>query len=179
MHLLQAAQAAAPTACQQHMRGDDRYRKDDADQALGQDIEREQGAKGPAKPARRFRLRLGAEVAEQRGGEQEADQQVRNVDAREDKDAEARKRYEARVEARAKVEGAAGERFRHQRKRSHSPGQREPRGGGHPKERTEELHRQGHQPIEERGLFEVADAVGVERHPVVPQQHLARNLGVH
>ena len=36
----------------------------------------------------------------------------------------------------------------------------------------------GHRPVEERGFFEVADAVGVERDPVVAEEHLAGDLGV-
>ena len=33
-------------------------------------------------------------------------------------------------------------------------------------------------PVEERRFFEVADAVGVERDPVVAEEHLAGDLGV-
>ena len=36
-----------------------------------------------------------------------------------------------------------------------------------------------HAPIHERSFFEVADAVGVERDPVMPDRHLARHLRVH
>ena len=43
---------------------------------------------------------------------------------------------------------------------------------------AEELEAGGHGPVEERGLFEVADAVGVEGDPVVAEEHLAGDLGV-
>ena len=43
---------------------------------------------------------------------------------------------------------------------------------------AEEFEAGGDGPVEERGLFEVADAVGVEGDPVVAEEHLAGDLGV-
>ena len=43
---------------------------------------------------------------------------------------------------------------------------------------AEELEAGGHGPVEERGFFEVADAVGVEGDPVVAEEHLAGDFGV-
>ena len=43
---------------------------------------------------------------------------------------------------------------------------------------AEEFEAGGDAPVEERGLFEVADAVGVESDPVVAEEHLAGDLGV-
>ena len=54
-------------------------------------------------------------------------------------------------------------------------GEGEARGGGVD---AEEFEAGGHGPVEERGLFEVADAVGVEGDPVVAEEHLAGDLGV-
>ena len=43
---------------------------------------------------------------------------------------------------------------------------------------AEEFEAGGHGPVEERGFFEVADAVGVEGDPVVAEEHLAGDFGV-
>ncbi len=43
---------------------------------------------------------------------------------------------------------------------------------------SEELDACCHAPVEERGLLEVADTVGVERGPVVAEEHLAGDFGV-
>ena len=43
---------------------------------------------------------------------------------------------------------------------------------------AEELEAGGHRPVQQRRLLQIADAVGVERDPVVAQEHLARDLGV-
>jgi hypothetical protein len=43
---------------------------------------------------------------------------------------------------------------------------------------AEEFEAGGYGPVEERGFFEVADAVGVEGDPVVAEEHLAGDLGV-
>jgi hypothetical protein len=43
---------------------------------------------------------------------------------------------------------------------------------------AEEFEAGGDAPVEEWGLFEVADAVGVEGDPVVAEEHLAGDLGV-
>ncbi len=44
--------------------------------------------------------------------------------------------------------------------------------GGH-------AHTAGHAPVEQRRFLQVANAVGIERHVIVAQQHLARDLHVH
>jgi hypothetical protein len=43
---------------------------------------------------------------------------------------------------------------------------------------AEEAEACGHGPVEERGFFEIADAVGVEGDPVVAEEHLAGDFGV-
>ena len=45
-------------------------------------------------------------------------------------------------------------------------------------EELRDAHAGGHRPVEERRLFEVADAVGVERDVVVAEEHLAGDFGV-
>ena len=50
------------------------------------------------------------------------------------------------------------------------------RGGG--AEELGEMHGDGHGPVEEWRLFEIADAVGVERDVVVAEEHLASDFGV-
>src|SRR3981189_1801654 len=49
------------------------------------------------------------------------------------------------------------------------------RGGGVD---AEEFEAGGDAPVKERGLFEVADAVGVEGDPVVTEEHLAGDFSV-
>jgi len=41
-----------------------------------------------------------------------------------------------------------------------------------------ELHAGGHRPVEKRGFFQVADAVGVEGDVVVAEEHLAGDFDV-
>ena len=72
-------------------------------------------------------------------------------------------------------EGAAGEGFEDECESEDGEGEREARGGG---VEAEELEAGGHGPVEERGFFEVADAVGVEGDPVVAEEHLAGDFGV-
>ena len=119
---------------------------------------------------------LGEEVGEEGEGEPEADQDVRDVDAGEDEDAEAGENDKASVEAGpGGGEGVAGEGFEQQGEREDCEGERDARGcGGGAKE----LHAGGHRPVVERGFFEVADAVGVERDVVVAEEHLAGDFGV-
>ena len=88
----------AQAACQQQVEACDGEREDDTDQPFGEYVERAGGGEAPAERARGRRLSLLSLLsflsfrepeAEERGGEQQADQDVGDVDAREDEDAEA------------------------------------------------------------------------------------------
>ncbi len=70
---------------------------------------------------------------------------------------------------------AAGEGFEQQGEGEDGEGEGDAGGEGVD---AEELEAGGHGPVEERGFFEVADAVGVEGDPVVAEEHLAGDLGV-
>ena len=102
-------------AGKREVQGDDGDGEDDADEPFGKDVEGAGGGEGAGEPAVRLGLRFRKRVEEERGGEQEADQHVRNIDTRKDKDAEAGERNKACVQAGAGVEGTAGEAFRDQR----------------------------------------------------------------
>ena len=117
-------------------------------------------------------------------GGPEADGRVGDGDAGEDEDAEAGQGDEGGVEAGAgAAEGAAGEGFDEEGEREDGEGEGQARGHGEsvwsscPKE-LGGFHAGGHRPVEERRLFEVADAVGVEGDVVVAEQHLAGDFGV-
>ena len=108
---------------------------------------------------------------------QDADEQVGNVDAGEDEDAEAGEGDEACVEAGAGAkERAAGEGLEDEGEGGDGESKRQAGGGGGG---SEEAHGSGHEPVEERGFLEVADAVGVESDEVVAEEHLAGDLCVH
>ncbi len=91
-------------------RRDDGEREHNPDQPLGKHVERARGGKAPAQRARRRRLRLPlfrTPEAVKRAGEQHADQHVGDVDAREDEDAEARKRDRSGVQSGPRAEQPA------------------------------------------------------------------------
>ena len=119
---------------------------------------------------------FGEPVAVEGGGEPEADDGVGDDDAGEDEDAEAGEEEEAGVEAGADArEGSAGEGFEDESEGEDGEGEGKARAGGVD---AEEFEAGGHGPVEERGFFEVADAVGVEGDPVVAEEHLAGDFGV-
>ena len=81
------------------------------------------------------------------------------------------------------VEDAAGEGFEEEREGEDGEGEREACGDSEGTGRggaaeLEETHGGGHGPVEERGLLEVADAVGVEGDVVVAEEHFAGDFGV-
>ena len=119
---------------------------------------------------------FGEPVAVKGEGKPEADHCVGDGDAGEDEDAEAGEENEAGIEAGPGAgEGAAGEGFGDEREGEDREGKREARGGGAD---AEEFEAGRHGPVEEWGLFEVADAVGVEGDPVLAEKYLAGDLGV-
>ncbi len=150
--------------------------KDQADEALGEDVERAGGGEAVAEEARGLGELGVAPEAEEGGGDPEADEGVGDGDAGEDEDAEGGEGDEGGVEAGAGgVEGAAGEALEGEREGQDGEGEGEAGGGCGD---AEEAHARGHGPVEEGGLFEVADAVGVKGDPVVAEEHLAGDLGV-
>ena len=163
------------------MHQDNEDGEDDADEALGEDVESAADGEAPAEDSAWFMVLqcfglLGEPVAEDGEGEPEAEVDVGDDDAGEDEDAEAGEQDEAGVEAGSRgVEGAAGEAFEGESEGEDGEGEGKARGGSVD---AEEFVAEGHAPVEDRGLFEVADAVGVESDPVVAEKHLAGDLGV-
>ena len=132
---------------------------------------------------RGFDLFGAPEEVEGEGGE-EADGGVGDVDAGEDEEAEAGEQDERGVEAGAGgAEETSGEGFDEQSEGEDGEGEGDARGDGEGScgsgtADLEEAHGGGHRPVEERGFFEVADAVGVEGDVVVAEEHLAGDFGV-
>ncbi len=162
------------------MRHDDKDRKDDADEALRQDVQRTAGCEAPAEePVGAVLLgwiAFSQPVAEEREREPEADGDVGDGDAGEDEDAEAGEKNQRGIQTCAGgAERSAAEGFNRQCQCKHGEGQRQAGGGGVD---AEELETGGHAPVEQRRFFEVADAVRVERDPVAADEHLAGDLGV-
>jgi hypothetical protein len=119
---------------------------------------------------------FGEPVAEDGEGEPKAEVRVGDDDAGEDEDAEAGEQDEAGIEASSYgAKGAAAEAFEGESEAEDGEGEGKARGGGVD---AEEFVAEGHAPVEERGFFEVADAVGVEGDPVVAEEHLAGDFGV-
>ena len=115
------------------------------------------------------------------GGEEEADEDVGDVDAGEDEDAEGGEGDEAGVEAGTRGrKGATGEGLEEEGEGEDGEGEGDAAGGGGlvDVECAEEAHGGGHGPVVEGCFFEVADAVGVEGDPVVAEEHLASDLRV-
>jgi len=114
----QSMQAAAETACEEQVDGDDRYREDDADEAFGEDIEGTGGGEASAEEAKMGRVSMvlvgaaeffGAPEAVEGGREPEADHHVGDGDACEEKNPEAGEQDERGVEADARAgEEASG-----------------------------------------------------------------------
>ena len=174
--LTEAAERASPVVGGEEGCQDDGDGKDDADQALGKDVEGAGEGEGPAEKAGGLGLLLGAPEGEQGKGEPAADEDVRDIDAGKDEEAEARKGDEAGVEAGAtRVEGCAGEVFEQEREQEDGQGEGETGSGGRD---AEELEAGGHGPVKERGFLEIADAVGIEGDEVVAEEHLAGDFGV-
>jgi len=127
---------------------------------------------------------FGAPEEEEGEGGPEADVSVGKEDAGEEEDAEAGQGDERGVEAGAGgVEEAAGESFDEESEGEDGERQRDARGYGEGSGRGEaeelgDAHGDGHGPVEEWGLFEVADAVGVKGDVVVAEEHLAGDFGV-
>src|ERR1700722_6149764 len=115
MTLQQATQRSAEASRGEQIQRDDRKRKDDTDEALGEDVEGDGGIEGPAEQAGWLILSFGEEEGVEREREQHADQHVGNVDAREDEDAEAGQRDQRGVEAGSGVEGSTRPAFHQQR----------------------------------------------------------------
>jgi hypothetical protein len=119
---------------------------------------------------------LGEPVAVEGEGEPEADHGVGDEDAGEDEDAEAGEEEEAGVETGSDAcEGAAGEGFEDEGEGQDGEGEGQARGRSVDAEKFEAG---GDAPVEEGGLLEVANAVGVKGDPVVAEEHLAGDLGV-
>ena len=74
------------------------------------------------------------------------------------------------------AEGSAGEGFDDEGEGEDGEGEGKACGGGVD---AEEFEAGGDGPVEERGLFEVTDAVGVEGDPVVAEEDLAGDFGVY
>ena len=114
--------------------------------------------------------------AEQGDGEPQAEHRIGNGDAGEEEKSEAGEQDERGVEAGAGAAKGPPRECLH-REGEGENSQRE-RNAGRGCADSEELEAGGHRPVEQRRLLQVANAVGVERDPIVAQEHLARDLGV-
>ena len=129
-------------------------------------------------------LLLGLPDAEHGEGEPETHHGVGDGDAREDEDAEAGEQDECGVEAGSgAAKGEAGECFdgerqREDRQRERDAGSDGEAACGRVAQHLRDAHGRGHRPVEQRSFLQVADSVGVERDPVVAQEHFAGDFGV-
>ena len=165
---------------------DDGDREDDADEALGEDV---QGAGGgeagsPAEAGVGLPRSPRQKTVEGERGP-EADDGVGQVMRVKRKMPKLESSDERGVEAGAgAAEACGGRRLRRARARARTvraSGRRAAAASASGRVCAEELarlHARGHRPVEERRFFEVADAVGVERDVVVAEQHLAGDFGV-
>ncbi len=154
---------------------DDQEWKDEADQPLGQHAQRARGGESGGVRARRLRER--APEAEHRDRQPQAHHRIRNQNAGEDEQPEARREHERGIEAGHRVaEAAPAQREDHEQQQQRVERERQSRRPGMNAE-TAEARR--HAPVQQRRLLQIADAVRVERRPVMTRHHLARHLCVH
>ncbi len=182
MEFAEAGDRAGDTVGHQEIEKGDGYGEDDADEALGEDVE---GAgDGEAVGEAAARGLVGAPEAVESEGRPEADHAVGDGDAGEEEDAEAGEGDEGGVEAGVSGgEEAAGEGFGEEGEGEDGERKRDACGDGEGlwaggAEELGDAHGGGHRPVKEWGLFEVADAVGVEGDVVVAEEHLAGDFGV-
>ena len=141
-----------------------------ADEPFGEDVERAAGGEAVAEEAVGRGLLCISPIAIEGKRDPEADKSVGDGDAGEDKDAKTRQRDERGVEAGAGgVKGAAAEALESQSEGEHGKSEWEAGCNG---AYAENFHAGGHGPVEERRFLQIADAVGVESHPVVAEEHL-------
>ena len=128
---------------------------------------------------------FGRPEAEHRQREPEAEHRVGDEDAGEEKNAGRREQDQPGIQSGARrAKCPPRERLDREGQREHGERERDACGNrqcprGAVAQQLHPAHRRGHRPIEQRRFLEIPDAVGVERDPVVAQQHLARDLGVH
>jgi hypothetical protein len=178
----EAGDGGAEASCDEEVEECDGDGEDEADEALGEDVEGAGCGEGVAVEGSRGFFGM-PEGVEGRGGE-EAEHRVGDIDAGEDEDAEAGERDEGGVEPGVGGgEEAAGKGFDEESEGEDGEGERDARGYGEGLRRGEaeelgDAHGGGHGPVEEWGLLEVADAVGVEGNGVVAEKHFAGDFGV-
>ena len=117
----------------------------------------------------------GLEEEVEGGAEEEGEQDLGDEDAGEEEDADGGEDGEAGVEGGAPVEGAVCPAVSEQGKEEDGEGLGEMGGEG---VEAEEAEGDGIEPVGERGLLEVADAVDVEGDPVAGEGHVAGGAGV-
>ena len=201
VELAEAEEGVLEASGEEEVDEGDGHGEDEADEALGEDVEGagDGEAAGVAAVARAARLStalrsgrddsvlagvFGAVEAVEGEGGPEADHGVGDGDAGEEEDAEAGEGDEGGVEAGVGAgEEAAGEGFGEEGEGEDGEGERNAGGDGESlwaggAEELRDAHGGGHGPVEERGLLEVADAVGVEGDVVVAEEHLAGDFGV-
>src|ERR1700721_675170 len=137
---------------QEQKNKDDSDRKNDSDKALGEHTEGTGDSKAPCSCARRLGLLKGDPEHEHGEREPQANDHVGNEDAGVDEEAEGGEKDQSGIEP-----GCVG-------------GEKEGEPGG-PILWTKEGEARSHAPVQERSLFEIADAVGVESDPVMTLDH--------
>ncbi len=151
--------------------------ENNANEPLGEHVEGTRCGKAPGGPARRLCL-LKRDPEQQHGQRKpQADDDIGNDDARVNENAEGGQQYQGGIEAGGiGREQAASRGVYNQKQGQCGESQRQPSG---PILRPEESEAGCHAPVHEWGLFEIADAIGVEGNPVMARDHFPRNLGMH
>ena len=171
MHLQQVAKVAREKKEDEN----DGAGEDDADESLGEDVERDDGGDAPAGKQRGL-FRLPAVEEEIEGdADPEADGDVGNENPSEKTGADCSEKHCGGPEAGLWRQEATAKEIEQKRKREDAQVQRDACAPGVD---PEELDADGNPPVGERGFFEVADAVFVERDPVMTDKDLAPGVGM-
>ncbi len=131
----------------------------------------------PTRSARRLWL-LNRDPEQQHGQRKpQADDDIGNDDARVNENAEGSRQYQRGIEAGGfGSEQAASSLVYHQKQCQRGDSQRQASG---PILRPKDSEAGRHAPVHEGSLFEIADAIGIERDPFMARDHFPRHLGMH
>ncbi|GAC1673269.1 MAG: hypothetical protein PVS2B2_06330 [Candidatus Acidiferrum sp.] len=149
--------------------------ENEADKALGEDIEGHRGGYCPAGEQRWVRLLPPAEEKVQRERDPESHGNVRDNDAGEKIWAKGRYEDHGGPEAGFSREKFAAKVINEEKQKQNAERHGKPCGEFG---ETEKSEGHGHAPIWQRRLFEIADAVFVQGDPVMAKQNFAPGLGV-
>ena len=150
-------------------------RKYQTDQTLRQNIQSASRRETPASEPRRCFFLERAKKKVVPDGQPQANQHVGNEESRKDVGADGGRQDYSRVESPELTVRVPAQPVGCQQQRQHAQHERQART---PVADPENTVAGGQAPIHQRSLFQVADAVGVHRHPIVTDQHLPRSFGM-